>query len=355
MRSGRVLAWCLFWILFLGIGAEALLARGIPWRFANLEPYLLYGPSDAWTHTTFLVHQLKNRQRPQKLFISLGGSATLEAVTEDEDVSRALSEAVSEPVEFVTLASSHKTFGDEAKIAEALGAVGATVLIPLDILSFTKRPEDQLIKKSESGALPKYYGFSAPAKVHEILASSQAPVSPTGRIRVFQSMLHFGNAFKAALKRVATGGALKVEYRRHALGDMIPIDEAAIERHNQWLPEELEALAARAEVNLQLLEVAVDILTAHRNRVVLVDLPTNPIFDHHLRPQRPVYDRLVAQLVAKKGIGYLDLRRKVQLSSNDFNDFHHLRRPGREKFTAALAAVLSRFATAQIAASEGTP
>ncbi len=95
-------------------------------------------------------------------------------------------------------------------------------------------------------------------------------------------------------------------------------------------------------LNVELISGQIDIALKCGNRVILVDLPCNPLFDREMGEFYTHYDKMINELVQKKKIGYINMRNAADWSPDDFVDVHHLRVSGQEKFTEALADSLGK-------------
>ena len=96
-------------------------------------------------------------------------------------------------------------------------------------------------------------------------------------------------------------------------------------------------------MNLDLLYELIDITRSNGNKVVLIDLPDNPIYKVQIAEFNPHYDNMIRKVVAEKDVGYIDMRSAAEWEPADFRDVHHMRSSGRKKFTEALAGRLSKY------------
>ena len=97
------------------------------------------------------------------------------------------------------------------------------------------------------------------------------------------------------------------------------------------------------EMNLALLNELIDIAQSNGNKVILLDLPDNPIYEEQISKFKPHYDNMIRKVVADKGVGYIDMRYAAVWEPEDFRDVHHMRSFGRNKLTEALAVKLSDY------------
>jgi hypothetical protein len=200
MRPKYIFAWVAFWALLIAGSAEYFFAVGGPWRIQALRPYLLSGPSDAWSHNQLLIHDIKRQTKDGTSkgprFILLGGSASLEAITSDDDVLIQLKQNGISPVQFDSLASSLKTMGDETKILHALKDIPATILIPVEILQFTKTATAQLNATTEYRVIRKYGGLATPARSIEIITRHGGALAWDESLSLFRGSMALGIVFE---------------------------------------------------------------------------------------------------------------------------------------------------------------
>jgi hypothetical protein len=96
-------------------------------------------------------------------------------------------------------------------------------------------------------------------------------------------------------------------------------------------------------LNLDILTQSIRIAEEQKNRVILVDLPDNPIFEKEISRFNPHYDNMIRDLIRNTGSGYIDLRSAADWKPEDFRDVHHMRSSGRKKITRCLSNSLAQY------------
>lgn len=323
---------------------EVLLAAGYPWKYSSLEPYLLRNNADDWTHNGFEIQRIKkatSSKNNKHVVIFLGGSVGIEAITTDEEMSRMLSDRMNRPVFFRNLCSSYKTFSDEIKIIEELGSLNATIIFNTEILRFKTTNDKQLVrffKETEHEHL-KYYFLPTSTYSSAILEQFNIEAGIKHRVRVFRTSTVFGEILKKKLYLYFFSARKRVKsiHVRHTADGKKPVDEKRQKALSIILDSELENIAKAHHVNYQLFRAAIGKAQSNGNRVILVDTPTNPLFDNQMEAFTPKYNKLIQDLVKEKNLEYIDLRDAADWKPEDFRDLHHMLPSGRGKYTAVLA------------------
>ncbi len=344
-RSMRVVLWSTFWLLFIVVGAELIVAEGLLWRNYTWEPYILTMELDDWTHNAFVIKDLlKDKDTAYHHVIFLGGSAGREAVFDDLTMSKKISQSVGKKIKFTSICSSNQTFADEAKIIEALKPLDATFVIPVESLRFSRGARDQLVIYHDHGFHhPKYYYMTADSRINDILQDAGIEIGLLHRSRLLRTTQVLGRYIHRRLERVARGENLAIHFTRHRyIGDPPPDKKYCLE-----IEERINASAKEYyenfELNFELLSTAIDLARGNGNEVVLLDFPTNPDFHYHLTEIEPHYDSVLNVLLEEKNIRYIDSRPLAEWQFEDYRDFRHMRDSGREKFEGILLTMLTDF------------
>ncbi|MBN2225334.1 MAG: hypothetical protein JW765_11695 [Deltaproteobacteria bacterium] len=346
-RRFRIVLWFCFWLTLITAAGQYLLSAGFPFRFSSLEPYLLRKENDDWTHNAFVMQDLKNRIRTDdsRDFVFIGSSTSLEAITEDSLVNERLLRLTRRQTRFTSLCSSLMTFSDEIKIVDELGDINCTLLIGIEPLRFKYEARVQLEQPLPKYTSSKYYYLSTNSALVAILSDYGFSTPITERFSLFRSATAFGEIVKKQLSYMKeTGGEIEYTiHNRHAVGEKKPVSEKDRERLAQGLTNALKRYTEEFDMNYRLLEKEIDIAASNGNRIILVDLPFNPLFQDEMDQYYPVYNEKIKDLVNEKGIEYLDMRTGITLVAEDFRDFHHMRHSGRIRFTEALADYLAGY------------
>jgi len=327
---------------------EILFLTGWPWRFSDLEPYLLRKKNDNWTHNAFEIERIKRLERSDydEFIVFLGGSPSLEAIERDTIISRRLTEITGSRILFKSLCASLQTFTDNAKILQALGNINGIVLIGIEPLSFKKELESQLAERMKDGHLHlKYYFLSPPKGIINILSNSGLNINIYQRLIIFRTLNILGEILKKRFINSFTLHKLsrRIKHDRHAVGDRPPVNEINKKKQSKWLSKLLKKYIKYHILNRDLLFHCVQIAKKNHNRVILIDLPNNPIFHDEINSFQPHYDKMIHECVDKLNIGYIDLRNGSEWDPEDFRDIHHMRSPGQKKLSICLPTILASY------------
>jgi len=338
------------------IASEWLLDNGWPWRVSTLESYMNRKKNDDWTHNAFEIQRIKNRDRDEagESFVFLGGSISLEVVDSDDNVSREISRLTGKPAFFKSICASYQTPADDAKIIKELGDFGGTVLIGIEPLTFKATQDRQLHQMRNNGDDHlKYYYLDSFGAINDILLKHGYDVQWDQNYRLTRSAKVFGEIIKkrAILALTSLGKKRHILYDRHAVGDKTPVTEKKKIAQRKWLRKLRMIYDYASELNLDLLRLGIDVAKANGNRVIIVDLPVNPIYEKEYALFQPEYDEMVRKLVNENGLGYIDMRDSGGWKPEDFRDVHHMRSVGQKRFSPILARKLVNYL--EIAGSYG--
>lgn len=335
----RVALWCLVWLVLCMGAAEGLLRADVPWRFSSLEPHVLRSKRDAYGHNAFEIQRVKRGDRAGEAVVLLGGSTGLLALQSDEAFGEQLGAELGLPVDFHSLCATYQVFTDDAQIARELGAFGGTLVLALDPLRFTKSVEQQLVYTDREGnPVRKYYFLTPGPEVSRVLTVHGSSVSIAERVLLVRCSVGLGGMEKKKFRELIREGTYtRNTFDRLYISREIPADAQRLEEIRGMLTDKIADYERWHPLNFALLEAIVAAAVADGNRVVLLDLPHNPVFDEEFAALAPGYDRDIAQLVQRHGIGHVDLRDAAPWSRKDFRDAHHLCSSGRKKFASALA------------------
>lgn len=349
IKTQRIILWTFIWIILLLLIFEYSLSIGIPWIFSSLEPYLLRKENDDWTHIAFEIQRIKNRKRDpnNSFFIYLGGSAGLESIYSEKIMEKRLYELAKRKIKFKSLSSSYKTFVDEIKIIDELGDVEGIIIIPIEALSFKKKLDvqvEEFLKKSNHNHL-KYYFLTLNQNAGKILSDYGYKIKLSDKLYFLKSAKVIGEIIKKRyINKILSMKRIKsVKYNPHAVGDKTPVNEKDKLKNSKWLKKLLEKYKEYYELNLKLLKETIDIAKSNNNKVILVDLPNNPIFNNEISEFYTHYDLMINDLIKEKKVYYIDMRYAANWKPEDFRDVHHMRSFGQKKFSEELAVRLADY------------
>lgn len=342
----RILSWTVFWILSLLVVSEAVLSLGLPWKMPALKPYLLRHIHDNWTANAFEIEKIKTlaREKPSlNQVVFLGGSVGLSVITGDDEMNDLLKERGMKDFRFVSLCSSYKSFSDELKIVEALGAFHGVVAINMELLRFKTIGDKQLVRVIENTGYEnlKYYYLPTGKKALDILQSEGVEVGLKHRFLTVRTAFPLGEMLQRQIRNISPRyGLNRTKLERH-LPDPGPVSQERAAELGSNLKRLTESIHNTLPLNKRLLVAVIETALSNGNRVVLVDTPTNPLFSGQLKESEAEYDHLVQEMVGQFGLAHIDMRAPSVWGPEDFRDAHHMREQGRKKFVELFAARLS--------------
>jgi hypothetical protein len=348
VKEVRILAWAVFWLVVIFGISEYTISSGWPWNISWIEPYMLRKKNDDWTHNAFTIQKIKDSSRAaeEETFVFIGGSIALEAISSDSIISRRINELSGKRVNFKSISATYQTFADNAKIMEELGPINGTLLIGIEPLSFKAKLSSQITEKLKTGHTHlKYYYLTAGPGTNSILSEYGFEGGPFHSLHLFKTAKVFGEILKKKAPVFLTSGyrAAQTTYSRHAVGDKTPVTEEKRKEQVKWLEALLKDYNKFHKMNLDLLGEIVNITLSNGNRVILIDIPDNPIYKEQISKFNDHYNDMVREFVAEKDVGYIDMRYAAEWEPEDYRDVHHMRSFGRKKFTEALARKLSDY------------
>ncbi|MES0488481.1 MAG: D-alanyl-lipoteichoic acid biosynthesis protein DltD [Leptospirales bacterium] len=342
-RQYRILLWFVFSFVTLQVFGEVLLSMDYPWKLSVLEPYLLRGKQDAWVHNAFEIQRLKKLAKTDKeikLIVYLGGSVCASGITSDEKVSKQLSTALKKSVVFSRLCSPYKSFADELKIVEELGAINATIIINTEIGRFSRPNEKQLVTRKDKSkySYNKYFYIPVTESIKTIFKEYNISIELNQHFRLWKTAKALGISIR---KRFVKRKKLTYHYNGYVSGTPVnedhktEIEARLTESKGKW------GQTQEFQVNFSLLKMAIEKAQLNQNRVILVETPVNPLFVKYTEANRSEYESILNQIIKSQGLGYLDLRYALNWKPEEFRDLHHMIHPGPDRFTAILAKRLS--------------
>jgi hypothetical protein len=349
MSTMRVAAFTLMWLIVLLGSIEASFRDGFPFRYPLLEPYYLLKSNDDWGHAGFELQKiLQHHNQGDIRYVFLGGSAGLEAITTDEDILDRLADKGAPPVSFHSLVSSHKTFGDEAKLISALSKTsGLTLLIHTEAWRFQIPPQRQIEFTNASlaaGLVAKYYFLPVPPEIRPSLTKAAFQDVPFLRqYTLLGNMLpKIGELLKKRINLYPEHQKwLLYQHDRHKVSrSAVPRNSSQIEQINRRIREDSD-YQENAEYNFSLLETTINIALEAGHHVILVEAPINEMMREEIEHWGDGYPERRDVLIASTGIEHIDFATGSVWHNELFRDHHHMLEAGRQRFTENLAEVLS--------------
>ena len=235
LRPYRIVAWAIAWLLLIVAALTALGMNGWPWRFTSLQPYLLRSAADNWLYNAFSIYSPHDADS-QKLtkIVYVGGSVCLEGLPSDARMSTELSDRLVRQVRFVSICSPYQNFGDEARIVDALGAFGGTLILGTEPVFFSKVPGRQFEARSHAGEPGENGYFYLPIRPDLLRVARSEGIS----INVLSDVRQFLEIGPRALAQ-ATARALRhgrITLRRHRITAYRELDYHEVEQIHLRLP-----------------------------------------------------------------------------------------------------------------------
>ncbi len=354
MRPVPVAALTLAWFLTLVMGLEWAFREGYPFKWRDLEPYYLLRSNDDWGHVGFKLQRIRADHEPHhQRYVFLGGSAALEAITTDAEMTEHLRERLgTEDVWFHSLVSSYKTFADEAKLVDALAGIpGVTLLVHVEPWRFKTAPKDQVEYSDTTGRfVPKYYYLPLPEELNPVLGEAKDPVPWVRQVSlVANHMPRVGEILKKRARLYFEYDRwYTYRYRRHQ----------ASNGKKPWSKERYTAFASRipnnkqyqkfSDYNFEILQTAIVMAQEAGHRVILVEAAVNAESERALAEFGKGYPDDIAALMDATGVKYMDFAMQEQWPNELFRDHHHMLDAGRERFTRTFADALVRFEASRL-------
>ena len=176
-RPYRILGWFFIWFALIVALSTFAGMHGWPWRFTQLQEYLLRHPRDNWLFNAFSIYSMRDGDaRKTTRIVYVGGSVCLEGIPSDDWMSKALTDRLNRQVRFVSVCSPYQNFADEARIAYALGAFDGMLILGTEPVFFSKVPERQFQARPAHGEQGGNGYFYLPIPLFHPGSGATAPV-----------------------------------------------------------------------------------------------------------------------------------------------------------------------------------
>ncbi len=295
------------------------------------EGYLVYSPIDDFAMVTKLSLQIQRSDPDSLQVVFAGPSTTRESVLDDRRMEADLESLVGEPVRFWLAASSWQSFWETAAIVDHLPAgYRGAVLIGITPGRLSRNVDflARLLDKPQ-------VALDSPSFDREIKIAGLAVPRKTG-IYLWDHARFFA-ARRAAVWRLLWG---PMPYHRNRYADKPRWTEA---HWQQWESKVAARWGANMEqckdANLAVLDRILDTLDAQGIRSALVHTPMDEQRLRAVGPDwYPLYIDAVHQYAAQRGVPFWDLNEEVGVTTDDFFDWGHFRRPKTQlRYQAKLA------------------
>ena len=293
---------------------ELGLSRGMLWR---LDPgWLLSTPYDDWTHAMWAVNQLDESSDITPIYL-VGGSGSREAVVSNESVEEALAARRSGRHRFLNLGTRNQTFFETVVLIENLPDTKSGLII------FGLTPS--FFTDDVSDARQAVYGTRFPLYSYTLVKALDA-MGLLRRSALPINVLRYRAMFANYLNKRIAGKTLfkSMPYRNHLYEGRPPLQGAVLRDRFKRIAASMVDYADFAALNIQMLEIAIRLAQEKGYKVLLVDLPRNPVGEDFL------YDRILDSyrnnlkiLTDATGTEHIDLHAQYEFPPSYFYDHLH--------------------------------
>jgi hypothetical protein len=342
-RPYRIFGWFVIWLALIVALSTFAGMHGWPWRFSELQKYLLRHPRDNWLYNAFSIYSLRDGSirdgsirdgdaRKTTRIVYVGGSVCLEGIPSDDWMSNALTDRLNRPVRFVSICSPYQNFGDEARIAHALGAFNGMLILGTEPVFFAKLPGRQFQARPGKGKQGGngYFYLPIPAHLRRIAHDEGLNINVLSDVRQFWRIAP--RALRQATARALREGPTSL--RRHRIREYRDLDYENVANKfikKYWISVNINDAFRRETIRTA---------TRSGNRVALVEMPNDEALLGLFDPIRTDYRQRVERIVEDFSVDYLVPQSRSTWTKRDFFDTHHLSPTGREKFASILADLL---------------
>lgn len=299
------------------------------------EERLLRNPNDDYVHVSFRVADLNKHPPSLPVVYLFGGSGTMELLHSESALSGAVTAAASTPVEVVDLAAHNQSLGQTLAIIDNLPASRGLLAVgvsPNRLLATPHADAPQLGGRPLALTSPHLAGVLA------------------GRVDVDQRLpgllpgiLDFAVSYVRSRASLSTPWLSSVARADHYYADGQVADMGArIAGSREELVREKRLYDTYAPYNLDMLA---EVVRLGRERGFTVALFEQPLAPEASGPEWQAflarYRASVSELARREGVPYIDVQGQARLRDDDFADFFHLTRSGRDKWTAVFAPSLA--------------
>lgn len=293
---------------------EVSLSKGLLWR---LDPgWLLSTPYDDWTHAMWAVNQLHDNSDATPIYL-LGGSGSREAVISNESVEEALVARRPGSYRFLNLGTRNQTFFETIILIENLPDTRSGLIIfGLTPHFFTDDVDD---------AHEAVYGTRFPL-YSRTLAESLDAMGLLHRDALPINVLRYRAVFANYLnKRIAGKNLFELlDYRNHLYEGRPPMSNRELGNIFNEIAANMTSYPDYSVLNFQFLEVGVRLAQKKGYKVLLVDLPRNPVGEQFLYGRiLGSYQENLKILSDATGAEYFNLHDQYNFPRSYFYDHLH--------------------------------
>lgn len=329
--AGVMLAGVLVALLLLG-ALEVSLSRGWLWRLD--VGWLLSDPTDDWARAVWSVKRAERSGRGDYVFI-IGGSGAREALVSDESVQAMLAAEGRPLFQFVNLGTRNQSLYESLVLVENLPPARHGLVV----MALTP----SLFRDGLTEAHDAVYGTRIPLYSHALvrmLESADLLPTPALPINVIRFRPKLGHYIKGRLAHRTLFRSLT--YQHHFLLGTRPLRRVHLLPLLRKLSVQMRSFPANAAFNFAVLERSVRLAQHKGYRVLLVDLPRNPLSERVLyEPYLSSYRQRVHELSETTGASYRDLHLLYQFPPQYYYDHLHLLDWARTKFQDRFVGLLA--------------
>lgn len=310
---------------------ELALAKGSLWRLDS--EWLISTPYDDWTHAAWAVNQLDEASDATPIYL-IGGSGSREAVVSNESVERALASKRPGNYRFLNLGTRNQTFFESVLLIDNLPDTSSGLIVfGITPHFFTDGIDDAHLA---------VFGTRFPLH-SDTLVEALKVMGVLEREPLALNLLRYRAMIANYINQRIAGGNLfeRLPYRNHLYEGHPPLRGAQLFNKFRQIAASMSDFSKFAPLNSYILEVAVRLAQAKGYKVLLVELPRNPI------GETPLYGNLLdpyrksLQVLAEAtGAEHLDLHADYAFPPSYFYDHLHqideARRIFQERFVNLL-------------------
>ena len=293
---------------------ELALSRGWLWRLD--AGWLISTPYDDWTHAMWAVNQLEGASDATPIYL-VGGSGSREAVISSDSVEQALSSKRPGDYRFLNLGTRNQTFFESVLLIDNLPDTSTGLIVfGLTPHFFTDGVDD---------AHEAVYGTRFPL-YSDILVEALRDKGILEREPLPVNLLRYRAMIANYINKRIAGGTLfqRLPYRNHLYEGRPPMQGAELVDKFYQIASSMSDFSKFAPLNFYILEVAVRLAQAKGYKVLLAELPRNPIGETPLYGNvLDSYKRNLRALAERTGVELVDLHKEYAFPRSYFYDHLH--------------------------------
>jgi hypothetical protein len=309
---------------------------------------VLRNPEDSFTYISWMVGKARQDEPATPAVYLLGGSSARESIVSGASLAAEIREQGGPEVAAFDLGSINQNFAESLAVVDSAPDTPAWLLVGVNLGRFTATKEENA-RQAEGRELLLDSGA-----VHSFVSSKwdlqkyQFTILPGIWAYITDWMRKHGGS-------LLEGDPPSTPYEMHRYSAKTRRSDSQKKRLvTRWNTTRKPVYEQNRVANLQMLE---ELLAQARERgvqVVLLELPLNQdIVKDSFAPSQRKYRLPVAKLAEEYGYPYVDLNRKVDIPSRDFQDLSHLIAPGRVIWQHALAEELAQLLNAADSGGSG--